>query len=239
MIATAIAPAIRPLLRGLFGTGGTANAARDIYAILVVGVQTTLMLLLGPSIAAGSITLEREQQTWNALLLSRLSAREIVAGKYVVALIAPLLMLLVFAPLDLCAAYRGQVPLGVVLISGVMLVAGSLFYTAFALYCSWAQRRTHQASAAAFGGVATMAVGTGLLFVLWAVAVSTGRRDPEPENFVPMWLNPYMPLVMAISPDDRNYVPAIVNITFCLLGTLILWTAMTRRLNHGPGELEQ
>jgi ABC-type transport system involved in multi-copper enzyme maturation permease subunit len=241
VIGGAVAAVYWLVLRAIFGPNGGASAAHDIFAILTIGVQTTLLLFLAPSVASGSITLEREQQTWNALLLSRLSAREIVGGKYAAALVLPLAMLALFAPLDLIAAVRGGEPPAVVLVSGAMLLSGALFYTALGLFCSWAQRRTHTATAAAFGGVAALAVGTGLLFILWAIAVSgSGGNRGDPRAFPPMWLNPYLPMALVVSPEDeRQYGPAAANITFCLVATFVLLAAVTRRLNRGPGELEQ
>src|SRR4028118_643948 len=53
----------------------TSNDARDCF-MAMISLQMVLILFLAPSLTAGAITQEREQQTWNALLLSRLSGAE-------------------------------------------------------------------------------------------------------------------------------------------------------------------
>jgi len=239
VVGATIALVYFAVLRGLFGPDSSANQARDTHTLLTVGMQATLLLFLAPAISAGSITLEREQQTWNALLLSRLSANEIVAGKFWASLVPSALLLALFAPLCGLAALAGNVPAEAVLLSGGVLVGMALFYTALGLFCSWAQRRTYLATAAAFGAVAFLAVGTVILFALWSLAGGTDGRQVRAEAFLPLWLNPYPALWLALDDRGRDYTPALANITFCLLGTLFLLVAVTRRLSKGPGELEQ
>lgn len=239
IVGTVVALVYYSVLRGLFGPNASTNSARDTYILLTVALQTTLLLFLAPAISAGSITLEREQQTWNALLMSRLTAREIVAGKFGAALVPSAKLLALFAPLCWVAAAAGDVPVLAALTSGGMLVGMALFYTAVGLLFSWAQRRTYVATAAAFSVAAFLAVGTVILFGLWSIAAGTEGRAVRAETFLPLWLNPYLPMWMALDAQNRDYVPAIANITFCLSGTLVLLAAVTRRLSHGPGELEQ
>ena len=58
------------------------NAAKDFYFCWLEVIGLTCALLLPAALLAGSITREREKQTWNALLLSRLTKSQVVFGKF-------------------------------------------------------------------------------------------------------------------------------------------------------------
>ena len=221
----------------LSGEGGS-SAAEGMYQFFTIGVEMTLILFLVPPLASGSITQEREQQTWNALLLSRLSAREIVWGKYLAALLPTLLILSIFAPLALLAAVVGNVSFFSYVLSNLLLLCTTFFLTALCLFWSWAYRRTYVATSASFASVAFLTVGTLLLYGLSAVA-RAGRSSDRIEDFVLMWLNPYFPLSQVLGDGAKNYTAAWFYIGFCVIVSAVLLFVVTRRLNKGPKEMEQ
>ena len=223
-------------VRGILG--GNTRGAADTYMLLTVGFQLTLTLFLIPSLAATAITQEREQQTWNALLLSRLTHGQIVVGKYLSCLLPVSLILAMFVPLNLLAAFVGSLPGALVALSGLLIVATALFMTALALFFSWAFRRSYVATAATFASIAFLVVGTYILEFLWSVASPYGRTNDD--NFFLVWLNPYRALLYVLNePPGRNYGIAVVYIVFCLAMTVLLLAIMTRRLSRGPKEMEQ
>ncbi|MBC8104504.1 MAG: ABC transporter permease [Cytophagales bacterium] len=210
---------------------------RDLYGISVVGLQLTLLVLITPSLAAGSITQEREQQTWNALLLSRLTAAEIVGGKYFASLLPLFCLLALFVPIDLIAAFTGEIGLTRFLLSHLLLIATALFYTAISLYFSWVSRRTFVATTASLSTILTLVVGTPVLLGLWQMSMMNRRSDPQ--DFVPLWLNPYFAMSDLLSTGSLH--PAVVgtNLLVSFGGTALLLFRATRRLSKGPKELEQ
>lgn len=214
---------------------------RDLFQA-VSYIQLTLLVMLAPSLTANAITLEREKQTWNALLMSRLTPDEIVIGKLVARLTPALILLAIFIPLSLLAAFVGGLPAGAFFRSYLLLALTGVFYATIGLFCSWAYRRTSVSSAVSSAIVAFLVVGTPLLFGLWATA-RVGQRT-EVEAFLPMWLNPYSAMVIALDGVDYNSstlsrVPYLANLVFCAVGTLALLHAIIRRLSRGPKELEQ
>lgn len=228
--------------RAILRSDSGSNAARDMYMVFTIMIQATLVLFLVPALTAGAITQEREQQTWNALLLSRLTPEEIVVGKLVASLLPAFVVLAVFAPLGLLAAAAGDIPAGQYLLSNLLLVTSAVFYAAIALFCSWAYRRTYIATAASFGIVAFFAVGTLILYGLWQTAHP--GNYVRVEEFVPMWLNPYMAHLSVVenlngSGSGRNMSPALFHIFASVVGTLVLTGTVIGRLSRGPKELEQ
>lgn len=214
---------------------------RDLLQMSAFG-QLTLLAFLSPSLTANAITQEREQQTWNALLLTRLHADEIVVGKLLARLAPAALLVLAFLPLSVFAVVMGDLPFRSLLRAYAVLIATGLFYGTLGLACSWAFRRTSVATSAAFGSVAFLIVGTVLFSQLWITA--TGGRWIRPEEFPSMVLNPYLAMTCALNdvtrgPADLSPVPLRANLLFCVLGTLALVAGMIRRLARGPKEMEQ
>lgn len=229
---------------------GSANEARDFYSLWLIGIEMSLMVLLAPALTAGAITIEREKQTWNALLLTRLRPVQIVSGKYLGALAPAFLLLAALLPINLLAAVCGAVPLATVLLSHLMLALTTLLCGAIGLLCSWACRRTQASTSAAAGSVAALVLGTYLAAGLWmAVLSSAGNHAngaPRLEEFFPLWLNPYFAMWSALDYRSVGYDsswaamhPAIVGVylVFAALSTTGLLALVTRRLGNGPKEM--
>lgn len=234
MVALLYWACLRALRRGFM-------EGRDLF-LMIAYIQMTLLVFLSSSLTANAITQEREQQTWNALLLTRLGGDEIIVGKLLARLAPAALLLVVFQPLSLLAAAAGGLPLGALLRTGGLLVATGLFYGTLGLACSWAFRRTSAATATAFGVVAFLVVGTFLFYQLWG-ASGAGGRWTRAEEFPPMYLNPYLAMSCALrdvvpGSAGQSSTPLTVNLFVCILGTLALVGGMSRRLARGPKEME-
>lgn len=213
-----------------------AFPGRDLYGISLIGFQLTLLVLVTPSLTAGSITQEREQQTWNALLLSRLTPAEIVLGKYAACLLPVLAILALFLPLDLIAAYTGEIGFTRFIATHLLLLGTAVFYTAISLYFSWASRRTFVATTASISAILFLVIGTLMLMGLWQMALF--GRSVDVENFVLMWLNPYYAMGDLMQQHPHLAI-AFTNILVCFGGSALLLFRAMRRLTKGPRELEQ
>ncbi len=213
-----------------------SNAARDSYGIFLCALEVSLVVLLTPAMLATSITLEREKQTWNALLLSKLTHGEIVVGKFIGGLLPTVIALAVFFPLNLASAAVAGVSAGQFLLSHILLGATALFYGAVGMFCSWACRRTQVATAAAAGVVAFFTLASPLALSLWQSVAGYGSYS-NPISFLPLWSNPYY--AMAELAMERNGHPEIAVLLSIgsLIGAALLLGAVTRRLAQGPKEM--
>ena len=140
-------PAVIVLVYGIFLTdifGGEGYSWRiDNLGSLLLGWMTFFAYVLPPALASGSITLERENQTWNALLLSRLKPAEIVLGKFWAALLPIWGLGLVALPLGIIitamSEHTAWWQLGAAVLGYLSI---SAFGTAMSLFSSWICRRT-------------------------------------------------------------------------------------------------
>jgi len=207
-----------------------------------VVLEALLLPVIASSLASGVFTSERERQTWNALLLTRLTASQIVIGKLAGALVPALLFLGAFLPINLVLGRMAEVPLRIQAIELACLLATTVASASIGAFWSWAVRRTQSAQVFTSGIVLTWMLGSFIVHALWREVVSSG--DPyfgTIANFVPHWFNP----VVVLTELASNRValaangPAIaVFLTFTSVVTALLIATPIRRLGKGPREME-
>lgn len=167
---------------------GTLQDSRDLWPVLVYG-SLTLIVLLAPAIASTAITQEREQQTWEALAATRLSAREVLLGKWVGRQLVPWLVLSLVFPFLLVCAVRGA--LGFVILPAILafLIVTTGFYSMLGLLCSFQARRTVGATATALTVTALLCIGTVIINQVFHM-LNTGISDYRRDSSI-TWLNPF------------------------------------------------
>ena len=228
------------------------NAARDFYFCWLEVIGLTCALLLPPALLAGSITREREKQTWNALLLSRLTKSQIVFGKFLGGLFPCALLFVTFFPINLLAAFVAEVSWKWFLVQHALIIVTALGSGALGLLCSWAFRRTQIALVATVTGILLLTLGTVLGATMWQSAqyaqLGYHGNTARIEDFAPLWLNPYFALndtlnTFTISHGDgrRFYasefsklIPALFYGSAFVVGAL---TTVTLCLRRGPREI--
>jgi len=119
--------------------------------------QAILIALIAPSLTAGMITLEREQQTIEMLSLTTLSARNIIAGKATSAMLFILMLLASSLPLAGICLMFGSISPAEIAVTYLMLVGWSFVFVSIGTLFSALLKRTSGASLAAFGCTAMYA----------------------------------------------------------------------------------
>ena len=229
------------IARALF-VNSSVRDGRDIFGVIAVGFQMAFAVLLAPTVTSGVITLEREKQTWNALLLSRLTSWDIIWGKLLGSVIPALAMQLIFIPILIMAALKGGVSLGNFIGAEVFVVFCTFFYGIIGMFFSWICRRTQLAAASAMATVMISIVASPVLLALWQYLIPTYQSKPE--TFVPLWTNPFYAMVLICGLDSTEAVrgshtigiPLFFYITSAFVGWL-LSVVMVRRLSDGPPEM--
>ncbi len=156
-----------PALRERVGAYPTGMA--EIGSALHLGItlfEGVLVLLLTPALTAGVLTSERERQTYEFLLLTRLSAAGIVAGKLLSALSFLVLLLLCLLPVVTLAFIFGGVSPDQLLGTQGILFAMLLAYGVVGVACSARCPKTSTAVAVAY------ALCLGYTLYPWLIALS-------------------------------------------------------------------
>jgi ABC-type transport system involved in multi-copper enzyme maturation permease subunit len=205
------APALISLYVGLMGLAVTAillvasynrgntfapEMGSVIYSVLVV-VQFVLLIFSAPGLTAGAISGEREKQTLDLLLLTRMTPLQVVTGKLGAAVSFSLLLMVASLPVYSILFLLGGVSLSRLAMTVAVYVVTVLLLGAIGVYYSALFKRTQAAVVAAYGtAVALMAfplIASVLIFEVF-------NRPPD---VPPAWtvifgiVNPIMGLVAA------------------------------------------
>lgn len=141
-------------MQGSRPTGFAPEVGAVIYAALAM-FQLVLLILAVPGLAAGAIAGERERQTLDLLLVTRLSAAQVVVGKLLAATGFALLLMFASLPVFGLIFLFGGFSLSRLGLSAVVYVVTVLLLGAVSLYFSALYRRTQTAVVAAYGVVTT------------------------------------------------------------------------------------
>jgi len=183
------------------GFGGSAAFAsaqigQVIFASLLM-LETLQVAFLAPAATAGSISLEREKQTLELLVVTPISSLAIVLGKLLSALVYVWLLIAASIPLTAVVFVYGGVGPEDVVRGYVVLIVTALGFGAFGLFASSLVKRTQAATAISVFGVLFASIGTIFLLIFWqAMATSDdGRGVGAIRGSPPMviaYLNPFL-----------------------------------------------
>jgi ABC-type transport system involved in multi-copper enzyme maturation permease subunit len=181
-------------------------------------LQTTLIWLLCPALAANAITQEREQQTWEMLIFTLLTPMEILTGKLIARLVPVAALLAAFVPFMVICMSRGGATVVDLLVAYLVFVIWVLFLVTVSLFMSWAFRKTAAAIAMSYVVLFALTLGTALLEATLAV----GRIDPDTPI---IWLNPFRVAAALLNQDDPNGTRVILfsSLSFLVMTGFLFW----------------
>ena len=139
--------------------------------VVVLTIEVVLLCLFVPSAAGGSIAGERERQTLDILLSSRMSVGEIVMGKWLSCISTAVLLVFTSVPILAVTSIYGGMQLSVLYQSAAYVGFFILFIGSIGVFCSCRFKKTTYASISAYGVIIALTIGTGLLVVLLNMAV--------------------------------------------------------------------
>ena len=129
--------------------GMMAETGRNLFTGLTI-LQALLCALVAPALTAGAISLEREQQTFDFLLLTRMSSANIVLGKFLSSLSFIFIILLCALPVaSICFILGGVDPAHFFWVI-MTILATTCCFGAIGLYSSARAPRTATAVSIAF-----------------------------------------------------------------------------------------
>jgi len=178
------------------GTYATAAIGQGIFAALLM-LETLQVAFLAPSSTAGAISLEREKQTLELLVVTPITSLAIVLGKLLSALVYVWLLIAASIPLTAVVFVYGGVAPEDVLRGYLVLIVTALGLGSFGLFCSSLVRRTQAATAITIFGVLVMTIGSVFVLIFWqAMATADNGAGSGPIKGGPpqaiAYLNPFL-----------------------------------------------
>jgi ABC-2 type transport system permease protein len=187
-------------------TGGSSTsnptAGLPMFGMLS-GAQLVLVLLVVPGLTAGAIAGERERQTLELLLCTRLTAMAIVMGKLLASLSYVLFLLVAALPVLSLVFLLGGVSPRQVALAELIAIVTALMMGSLGVLFSTMLRRVQWATVLSYAVVFVLLLGT----VLIAATMSSLSRTSE--AIWPLYLNPVVALVATLTPagDARSFLP--------------------------------
>ena len=191
------------------GTYATAAIGQGIFAALLM-LETLQVAFLAPSATAGAISMEREKQTLELLVVTPITSVAIVLGKLFSALVYVWLLIAASIPLTAVVFLYGGVAPEDVLRGYLVLVITALGLGAFGLFCSSLVKRTQAATAITIFGVLVMTIGSVFVLIFWqAMATADNGRGSGPIKGAPpqaiAYLNPFLAQVDVLCGTETTF----------------------------------
>ncbi len=118
--------------------------------ITIVLLQLAAVNFVTPAFTAGSIASERENQTYDLLRTTPVSAKDIVRGKLLSGLLFTLLLLIASIPMQSMAFLFGGIELAELIIATLMIVVTATAFSAIGIYASTLLKRSVPATILAY-----------------------------------------------------------------------------------------
>lgn len=163
--------------------------------IVVIAIEGVLLAFIIPALTASTISGERERQTLDILLTTRMTPFRIVSGKLMSSVSMIILLVVSSIPVISIVFIFGGISLQEVLYIIFYLIFTAVFFGTIGIACSAVFKKTPSATVAAYGGVLGLCAGTILVVLAFAfIGLSSGMAEKETIGLVSLilLLNPGM-----------------------------------------------
>ncbi len=150
--------------------GGTINytAVLELYAI-IAAVEFGLVLFTVPALTAGSISGEREKQTLDILLTTKLSPMQIILGKLASSISIMILLALSSLPILSLVFSIGGVTFVDMLEFMALIIITAIYVGSIGIFFSCLFKKTTVATVSTYGALLFLVLGT--FFILTAIVI--------------------------------------------------------------------
>ncbi len=172
-------------------------SGRDLFYVLAFA-QLIAVCLISPALTAPSMTLEKEKQTLNMLLITLLSPFQIISGKMISTLSFVFILLILSLPFSSISFILGGISPGEVLLTYGILINVMLTYGIIGYLCSIFFKQTRTSTSVTFIVIAALSLGSMLFAVLLDELNITNQKIATGILF------PFTPIAALISVLEPN-----------------------------------
>lgn len=169
--------------------------------IVVISIEGVLLAFIIPALTASTISGERERQTLDILLTTRMTPFGIISGKLMSSVSMIVLLVISSIPVISIVFILGGISLQDVLYIIVYLIFTAIFFGTIGITCSAVCKKTPSATVAAYGIVLGLCAGTVLLVLAFSfIGLSSGMVNKEMIGLAALilLLNPGMTIVAVL-----------------------------------------
>lgn len=186
--------------RDVYASGINPQGAVTLYITMAI-IQAILLMFIVPSLTATSICSEREKQTLDILLSTRLSPLQIIFGKLSASSLKVIMLVICTIPLYAICGLIGGVKLSNILILTGSFIINTIFVGAIGVFISAYSKTSKAATALTYALVLFIFVGTIViaLTMVWINAYKGGYNGNTPEIPIIAYLSPAVGFFIMLS----------------------------------------
>lgn len=140
--------------------------------VVIIGIEGTLLAFIVPSLTSGTISGERERQTLDILLSTRMTPLGIITGKLLSSLSTNVLLVISSLPVVSIVFIFGGISLKNIIEIMLYLIFVAVYFGAIGIACSARFKKTVLSTAAAYGSVFGLCIGTAAISVIFELIAS-------------------------------------------------------------------
>lgn len=178
----------------IFINGLDLQGAMVLYIIMAIG-QAILLMFIVPSLTSTAICSEREKQTLDILLSTKLSPIQIITGKVLSSTLKVSMLIICTMPLYAVCGLVGGIKLSNILQLMIFFIINTLFVGALGVFVSTYVKTSKVATALTYALVLFIYVG--IIIITWALFMFTmiklgnsGTITSTPQASIIMYISP-------------------------------------------------
>lgn len=210
---------------------GAQDLGRSIYYFVFIA-QALMVALITPAITAGTLTIEREQRSYELLVTTPLRPADLVRGKLTAAVAFVVLLLTASVPLVSISFLVGGVSPAEIFFSYLIVGCSAFVYGAIGIFWSATLRTTAAATVVTYLTVLTLFIMT---VVPGMIGASTGMGGPNTLGIPFQSINPITATFRAVQPEFffSAQIPSWISaVTMNVLLGLVIAVGTMGRLEH-------
>lgn len=186
----------------IYASGLNMQGSIMLYIGMAIA-QAVLLMFIVPSLTATSICSEREKQTLDILLSTRLSPFQIIIGKLLSSSLKVIMLIVCTIPLYAVCALIGGVKISNILVLILSFIINTIFVGSIGVFVSTYVKTSKVATALTYAIVLFLFVGTIVIaYVIWMITMMRLRGGPitTPPTVLPIiYLSPAVGFVSMLS----------------------------------------
>jgi ABC-2 type transport system permease protein len=189
------------------GMGGSSSFyIGGVLFSIISFAQLAMTSFIAPSLTAGSFSREREQQTYDLLVLTKMSPLSLVVGKLISATMYAFLLILASLPIASIVFLLGGVSVWDFLLTYLLMIITTVFFAAIGVFFSAISRNTRFSSVLSSAFVLAVTLGIPI-FTVFVTAFLLGPNRQglaEPLLHPVLILNQFVALASILAGSSPN-----------------------------------
>ena len=154
----------------VFSNGLYLQSSKLFYVVMAIG-QAVLLLFIVPALSSTSICSEREKQTLDILLSSKLTPLQIIIGKVSASSLRVIILIISTMPLYAIGAIIGVVKISNILSLIVFFIVNTIFVSSIGVFVSTYIKTSKVSTALSYALVLFIYIG--IIVITWAILMIT------------------------------------------------------------------